>query len=408
MEKDFFDLDEYQLYNGSNSLDDNDLVIDDNLRIYCREVSNYPLLKEEEEANYLKMLANPDDKKLLLIIKGKTDYKKRLNIELLFYSLCCRDDYETIVQNLIEFYGKLNSHNENTVELLQKYLKETRKVNRALTRDEVYNIFHFERICHVLHDDLLIELKKFKDYIFAFDKMFVSNLRLVVYIAKKYFLNAPLMDLISEGNIGLMNAIINYDIYYGTKFSGYAFKAIYSYIKRCNMSYQSIVRLPTHFAEKLFTFKKRVNELEIEAGRHLTIEEISTRLEMPLDIVRRFYSFRKEDVYLNQTISGNDKKEIKDIIPAQGTIEDEVLDHEVTYDEIDKLFNVLRDREKLVLKMFYGLGEYEGKKMSIINIADAMNVSRQFVNNIKVRAMKKLYDAYNGSEQLNDLMSRVR
>ena len=415
MKQDFFNLDEYKLYGEENINDE--LLVDDSIRMYLNSIARYPLLTKEEEKKYLMMLNRPKDKKLLSIKKSKSFLITDLDIQRLFYSLCNSNIYQMVINTLIEFYGRLNSINDKTISLLQRYLKESSFVNRALNPEEIKNIFNLNIIKNVLSEkDLLREIKSFMDYKFAFDKVFISNLRLVTDLALRYQKKASYIDLINEGNMGLMKAIQRYDINYGVKFSTYATYCIYSMIRKEILLSHSIVRLPFYFTENLYTFKKNLSKLEVEEGKTLSSDEISKKLNIPLSTIKLYYDFIDDDVYIDSNINNcdNDYKNddddlnVMETIPYTVDFEEKIFDYKFSDEQIEQLLFILREKEAEIIKMYFGLGEYSNNAKPVAEIAKELNVTRQCINQIKVSAMKKLKQYYSNNDEFKFLKDYIK
>ena len=250
-----FNDNEYQLYNDQNI---DDYYFEDTKKMYYSEVSKYSLLTDEEEVRLGKMLYDPEKKKLLAIKRKKYSVITDLNTAILFNSLCNNKSYEEILNSIIAFYTKLNSNNDKTIEILKKDLKEAKKVNRALNKDELLSAFNISEEIALEEKELLYEIKEFMNYKFAYDKMFLANLRLVASIAANYHSNIDFMDLVNEGNLGLMRAIYGFDVTLGNKFSTFATYWIKFFIRRAAINSYRMMKVPEQVLYDAFKLRDKI------------------------------------------------------------------------------------------------------------------------------------------------------
>ena len=409
---DYFD-DYYPIRDDGKLYEIDKLNLNDSTRMYFEEVSKYPLLSFEEEQLYGKMLQKPEKKKLLLFKDVDGYSNPNLNVPLLFCSLQNCLSYDMIINNLISFYGKLNSNNNSVVDMLKRYKIETKKVKRSLNYAELrrlFNITYNGSNSLLSEKELLMELKEFMNYQFAFDKMFVSNLRLVISIASdacsKFRNNADLMDLINEGNFGLMKAIEKFDVTLGNKFSTYATYWIRQRIRRAIVTQNTAVKIPEYVTNNIAAFKRRLSELEQQEKKTLSIEEIAQKLSMPIDLVLEYQKHMGEGISLDENI-GEDDLTIKNIIPSDDNVEEEVFRKSLKTD-IQSLLDVLNERELKVIEMYYGLGEYSGKTYSLSDIAKELNVSPQRARQIEVKALYKMKRCAKLNEEQGALRDYLR
>ena len=219
--------------------------------------------------------------------------------------------------------------------------------------------------------------------------MFVSNLRLVVNIAKKYKCNVELLDLINEGNLGLMKAIEKYDSSLGFKFATYATWWIKQTITRAIFMQNSFIRIPENYKSKLIKFNKDLEQLELQEKRKLSKEEISKKLSIPLNVVEEYLRLMFEVVSLDQPVNDDKDFTIMNFVEIEDDMEDKVF-REMLKKDINALYKTLNDKEIMVIKMRYGLDEYENNSTQILDIARRMSVSQERVRQIERRALTKI------------------
>ena len=390
----------YQL-DGKYSADDESNV-SNSVKMYINEILKYPLLKEEEEVYYAEKLKNPQDKKLLLLKYVGNLLSAKLDIPLLFISLCDNKSYNLVIEYLLSLYSKLNSSDNAVEEKLIKYQKISKELGRALNEDEIKEYFDIDSNKEKLSEkDLLNEVKDFMSYKYAFDKMFVSNLRLVVSVAKYYRNKGELLELINEGNLGLYKAIEKYDSSLGFRFSTYAIWRIKQMIKR-SISNNNAIRVPEYFSRLIAKFKNDVEELEKKEERELSLIELSEKLDISLDEIMEYQRYMYNPVSLDQQVSDDSDTSILDLIPRDDSIEEDVFQSTLR-DDIKILLGYLTSREEAVIRIHFGIGNDNGKNMSLTQIGKIMNVSPSRVSQIEARALFKMRRFSKRNKDLNEL-----
>lgn len=306
------------------------------------------------------------------------------------------DLYDQLLSEGIDVFESMSSDDETFIETskekLDKEIELLTRLEGIESTDPVRQYLReIGRVPLLNAEDEIEYAKRYeKQEKRAKDKLTESNLRLVVSIAKKYIgRGLSLLDLIQEGNQGLIRAVEKYDWRKGFKFSTYATWWVRQAITRAIADQARTIRIPVHMVETINKLYRASRRLMQELGREPTPEEIGEQVELDGDRVREIFKIAQETTSLEAPVGEDQESILGDFIPDESQLSPvDQASKQLLKDHLDEVLGTLTEREAKVLKLRFGL---EGtKQMTLEEVGRVFGVTRERIRQIEAKALRKL------------------
>ena len=300
--------------------------------------------------------------------------------------------YETLETNNIDIIDILDEEEEVLTE------KNVEKFEKSLSAEgvsiddpvKVYlkEIGSFPLLS--LEEEVELAEKILKGDSFAKKKLAEANLRLVVSIAKRYVGRGMLfLDLIQEGNLGLIKAVEKFDHTKGFKFSTYATWWIRQAITRAIADQARTIRIPVHMVETINKVKKVQSQLLHKNGQEPSVEDLAEELDMPQEKVREILKVAQEPISLESPIGEEEDSHLGDFIPdSDAPVPEEAATHALLKEQLGEVLATLTPREAKVLSLRFGIED--GRPRTLEEVGKEFNVTRERIRQIEAKALRKL------------------
>ena len=315
------------------------------------------------------------------------------------------DIFKALQKDEIEVLEPEERTEEHTKEILtlEKKIKILKNIQSSISTDAIRSyLYEIGRIPLLTGEEEVILAKRIeKGDKEAQQLLITANLRLVVSIAKKYSKSGlELLDLIQEGNIGLMRAVEKFDYTKGFKFSTYATWWIRQAITRAIADQARTIRVPVHMIETINKFNKVSNILATKLGRQATDEEIAQEMDIEIGKVGEIRKIKQNPTSLATPIGEEKDSKLQDIIPDDWSqTPEEYATAEYLRNQLKDILDTLQDRERRVLSLRFGLDD--GVSRTLEEVGKEFGVTRERIRQIEAKALKKLKEK-SSQQKLDD------
>ncbi|MCG6980166.1 MAG: sigma-70 family RNA polymerase sigma factor [Deltaproteobacteria bacterium] len=353
----------------------------DSVHLYFQEVGRFSLLTREEEIEIAKRI-EISQKKVDQAENAIQNWEKQLGLPL---------------EEIKELVGVAEKDSQEAKRIvtetdipINKLLDKEETIHRAL--QEIQHVeSETQTISYQLKQDLKKVLHARKEIEAAKKEFVMANQRLVISIAKKYInRGVQLLDLIQEGNIGLMKAVDKFDYRRGYKFGTYATWWIRQGITRAIQDQARTIRLPVHIGEVLNKVFRSSGDLAKEVGRSPTSDEIARKMKLPIEKVKKALEIaRRRNAISLETPMGDGDSHLGDFIADRGSVSPvEATIQKDRTERVHVILATLTPREEKVLRRRFGIGEETGHTLQ--EVGDEFGLTRERIRQIQAKALTKL------------------
>ena len=375
-------------------------LVDDPVRLYLKEIGKVPLLTNEKEHELAERMSQGDvaaEEAVLGMLLLLPEYRRAVvdkSLPILpedFLPYPNRDLFEALIE--AERIG---------TEVSEDGMPDVTHLTangegRILTEEDVVTLRAMREArreadnSHAVMDDYVKTLKQIaKVREKAKGELVEANLRLVVSIAKRYVGRGMFfLDLIQEGNLGLMKAVDKFDYTKGYKFSTYATWWIRQAITRAIADQARTIRIPVHMVETIHKVSRYSRQMLQELGREATAEEIGEKMGMSADKVREIMKIAQDPVSLETPIGEEEDSHLGDFIQDEDTpAPADAASQTILREVIERELHTLTPREEHVIKLRFGL--YDGRTRTLEEVGKEFDITRERIRQIEAKALRKL------------------
>jgi RNA polymerase primary sigma factor len=381
---------------------ESEISLEERTRIRMRKIRRIINRIEKLEAKFRLAKRNCMHRKVPMGAPGRDFNKIKNNREAIFNSLLRIDfsenqigalvgSVETVLHKMEGVQASIRAlsrrHRQNS-----KVLREARAQYRDLEAQYLTNVDELRRIVALISENKM-------EMLHAKDQFVRSNLRLVLSIAKNYsYPGLDLLDLVQEGNIGLMKAVDKFNYRLGHKFSTYATWWIRQSITRAIADQGRTIRIPVHMVEAMNRVLKVANELTKKNGREPSVHELAKELKTPVSKVTQILKAAQEPISLEASIADNKDAVLNKFIEDKNAIspDEDVMKHNLR-EVTDSALQSLSPREQEIVRMRYGLNE-SGKEYTLQEVGEIFQVTRERIRQIEEKALLKLRSPYRSNK----------
>jgi RNA polymerase primary sigma factor len=381
---------------------ENDISLEERTKIRLRKVRRILSRIEGLEEKYRQTKKNMLKSKPRTSKAGKDQGKIKSNREAIFNSLQKIDFTESQIATLIGSVEAVLHKMEETqksVKVLSQRKDSSPKVIRETRLQLIEMEAHYLTNVDELRKILALISENKTEMLLAKDQFVRSNLRLVLSIAKNYsYPGLDLLDLVQEGNIGLMKAVDKFNYRLGHKFSTYATWWIRQSITRAIADQGRTIRIPVHMVEAMNRVLKVANELTKRLGREPSVHELAKELKTPIAKVTQILKAAQEPISLEASIADNKDAVLNKFIEDKNAVspDEDVMKHNLR-EVTNSALQSLSPREQEIVRMRYGLNE-NGKEYTLQEVGEIFQVTRERIRQIEEKALLKLRSPYRSNK----------